>query len=54
MINYRVRNLEALLNQLRDSGVTVDRTQDEAYGRFAWLSDPEGNPIELFEEIEVE
>jgi predicted enzyme related to lactoylglutathione lyase len=51
MINYRVKNLDVLLEQLRQAGVTVERTQDEAYGRFAWLTDPEGNQVELFEEL---
>jgi predicted enzyme related to lactoylglutathione lyase len=51
MINYRVANLEWLLTQLREAGVTVDPKgiQDEGYGRFAWIMDPEGNRIELWE-----
>ena len=50
MINFRVRDLDAMVEQLRAAGikVTVDR---EKYpnGRFARLHDPEGNPIELWE-----
>ena len=50
MINYRVRDLDAMLEQLRATGVPVDekRTADEN-GRFAWITDPEGNRIELWE-----
>ena len=50
MINYRVRNLEALLTQLRSAGVTVDgKVVDDFNGKFAWVVDPEGNKIELWE-----
>ena len=50
MINFRVANLDRMIAQLRakEIEVTVD---SEIYpnGRFARLSDPEGNPIELWE-----
>lgn len=50
MINFRVNNLDAMVEQLRKNGseVTVDA---EVYpnGRFARLNDPEGNPIQLWE-----
>ena len=50
MINFRVANLDRMIAQLRAKviEVTVD---PESYpnGRFARLSDPEGNPIELWE-----
>lgn len=50
MINYRVEDLDALLSALRDEGVKVDdRIEEHEYGRFAWISDPEGNRIELWE-----
>jgi lactoylglutathione lyase len=50
MINYRVEDLPALMEQLRREGVTVDsEIQEFPYGRFAWISDPEGNRIELWE-----
>ena len=50
MINYRVDDLDALIAKLRAAGVTVDekRMQDEN-GRFAWVTDPEGHRIELWE-----
>lgn len=50
MINYRVADLDGLLAQLREEGVTIDeRREDHSYGRFAWIVDPEGNRIELWE-----
>jgi predicted enzyme related to lactoylglutathione lyase len=50
MINYRVRNLDAMLAQLRAAGATVDdKVDDYDYGRFGWAMDPEGNRIELWE-----
>jgi len=50
MINFRVRDLDAMVAQLRASGldVTVD-PETCPNGRFAKLRDPEGNPIELSE-----
>ena len=50
MVNFRVRNLEAMVAQLRAAGIAVkvDPTP-YPYGRFARLQDPEGNPIELWE-----
>lgn len=50
MINYRVRDLDAMLEQLRAAGVEVDAKVDETdFGRFGWAMDPEGNRIELWE-----
>ena len=51
MINFRVRNLEAMVQHLRGSGIEVT-IDSEIYpnGRFARLYDPEGNPIELWEQ----
>jgi glyoxylase I family protein len=51
MINFRVRNLDAMVEQLRQAGVDVT-VDPETYpnGRFAQLADPEGNPIQLWEE----
>jgi glyoxylase I family protein len=50
MINFRVRDLEAMTAQLRSEGIDVE-VDPEQYpnGRFARLSDPEGNPIQLWE-----
>ncbi len=50
MINYRVRNLKLILEKLRRERVKVARkVEDSKYGRFAWVSDPEGNWLELWE-----
>lgn len=50
MLNFRVANLDALLEQLQKAGVRIDENrQDESYGRFAWIYDPEDNKIELWE-----
>src|ERR1700690_2405315 len=50
MINYRVDDLDALLEALKKEGVQVDpHREDYDYGRFAWIMDPDGNRIELWE-----
>jgi predicted enzyme related to lactoylglutathione lyase len=51
MLNLRVRDLSAMLTQLRSKGADVaDETQDMAgVGRFGWVTDPEGNRVELWE-----
>ena len=51
MLNFRVRDLDAMLAQLRAAGVPVedDLQHQEGVGRFAWVADPEGNRIELWE-----
>jgi predicted enzyme related to lactoylglutathione lyase len=50
MINYRVENLDKLLGLLREEGVKVDDKREESeFGKFAWIMDPEGNRIELWE-----
>jgi glyoxylase I family protein len=48
-VNFRVRDLNAIVAQLRDAGVKVDIDPAYPNGRFARLYDPEGNPIELWE-----
>src|SRR6266853_2607006 len=49
MINYRVANLDRMLEQLRRGDVKIEKVEDSDYGRFAWIMDPEGNRIELWE-----
>lgn len=50
MINYRVENLEALLTALRAEGCDVDdHTETSKFGSFGWVTDPEGNRIELWQ-----
>lgn len=53
MINYRVENLEALVAELRQNGVTItDEIKTYDYGKFVHVLDPEGNAIELWEPID--
>ena len=49
MLNYRVANLERMLEQLRGAGIVIEKVEDTDYGRFAWVMDPEGNRLELWE-----
>jgi predicted enzyme related to lactoylglutathione lyase len=51
MINFRVHDLDAMLEQLRAKGAdVVSETQDmEGIGRFGWVNDPEGNRVELWQ-----
>ena len=50
MVNYRVENLAALLQLLRDEGCNVlEKTDDSEYGKFGWVMDPEGNKVELWQ-----
>jgi predicted enzyme related to lactoylglutathione lyase len=51
MLNFRVRDLDAMLAQLRAKGANVDAdSQDmEGVGRFGWVTDPEGNRVELWQ-----
>jgi predicted enzyme related to lactoylglutathione lyase len=53
MVNYRVDDLETLLVQLAKDGITIDpkREDHDDYGRFAWIVDPEGNRVELWEPV---
>lgn len=53
MINYRVGNLEALVAELQQAGVTiVDKIEAYDYGKFVHIMDPEGNKIQLWEPTE--
>ena len=55
MINYRVENLEALVDQLKNDGVTVtDKIETVEYGKFVHIMDIEGNKIELWEPNDIE
>lgn len=50
MVNYRVEDLAALLQALRDEGCHVlEKTDDSEYGKFGWVMDPEGNKVELWQ-----
>lgn len=53
MINYRVQNIEALVENLRENGVTiVDSIEEFEYGKFVHIMDPEGNKLELWEPVD--
>ena len=53
MLNFRVTDLDALLKELETGGVRIDENkQNESYGKFAWIYDPEGNKIELWQPID--
>ncbi len=50
MINYRVDDLDALLAKLAAANVEIDpHREDASYGKFAWITDPEGNRVELWQ-----
>ena len=50
MVNYRVEDLDALVKALREEGCNVlGEIVDSEYGLFAWVLDPEGNKVELWQ-----
>ena len=50
MVNYRVDDLHAVVAALKAEGCNVlDKIEDSEYGKFAWVIDPEGNKVELWE-----
>lgn len=50
MINYRVDDLDGLLAAMREAGVAIHKGPDvDDNGKFAWVIDPEGNKVELWE-----
>lgn len=52
MINYRVDDLDALLKKLTEADGTLNpKREDASYGRFAWITDPEGNRLELWQPV---
>lgn len=50
VINYLVPDLPALVAHLREHDVPVEKEEQFDYGHFAWIRDPEGNRIELFQD----
>lgn len=53
MINFRVENLEELIDQLKEDGMQViGEIETYDYGKFGWVMDPEGNKIELWEPVD--
>jgi len=52
MVNYRVDDIDGLLEKLAAAGVTIDPKRDDSeFGRFAWITDPEGNRVELWQPL---
>lgn len=50
MVNYRVEDLQALVKVLKEEGCQVlDKIDESEYGKFAWVIDPEGNKVELWQ-----
>lgn len=50
MVNFRVVNLQRMLEQLHAAGVELDpNTEESGFGKFGWCMDPEGNRVELWE-----
>jgi predicted enzyme related to lactoylglutathione lyase len=50
-INYRIPDLDRFLDQLTAAGIAIEKRQEYDYGRFAWLSDPENNRIEVYQPL---
>ncbi len=50
MINFAVDDLDGMLAQIEAKGVAVLGRNEESYGKFAWILDPDGNKIELWQE----
>ncbi len=53
MINLRVDDLDGFVAQIEARGVEVLGTVDEGYGKFAWLLDPDGVKIELWQQVDA-
>ena len=51
MINLRVHDLDGFVEALKAKGIDILDTADEGYGKFAWLLDPNGVKIELWEQV---
>ena len=50
MINLRVDDLDGMVTELETKGIEILGRQDEDYGRFAWIMDPDGVKIELWQQ----
>jgi catechol 2,3-dioxygenase-like lactoylglutathione lyase family enzyme len=51
MINLRVDDRDAMIEELKGKGVEILGTQDEDYGKFAWILDPDGVKVELWQQL---
>ena len=50
-VNYRVDDLKAFIAQLEADGVAVEKVEEFDYGRFAWILDPDGVKVELWQQL---
>jgi predicted enzyme related to lactoylglutathione lyase len=52
-INYTVKDMAKALSHLKSKGVAIEKTEEyPGMGTFAWLKDPDGNPVELWQPTE--
>ena len=51
MVNLRVDDLDGVVTDLEGKGIEILGRQDEDYGRFAWIMDPDGVKIELWQQL---
>lgn len=52
MINYRIDNMEEMIKQLKENGIEIIQGPEaHENGKFAWIMDPEGNKVELWEPL---
>ena len=51
MVNFRVTDLDAFLNDLKQKRIEPIKREDESYGKFAWVRDIDGNRVELYQPL---
>ena len=51
MINLRIDDLDAMVAELEGKGIEILGRQNEDYGRFAWILDPDGVKVELWQQL---
>ena len=51
MVNLRVDDLDGFVGGLEEKGIEILGRQDEEYGRFAWILDPDGIKVELWQQL---
>jgi predicted enzyme related to lactoylglutathione lyase len=53
-VNYRVKNLDEVLQHLKANNITVDKVEEHPEGKFAWLNDPDNNQVELWQDTRLD
>lgn len=51
VVNWRVADLAALCARLQSAGIPIEKQEDCEYGHFAWIRDPEGRRVELYQPV---